>query len=82
MAKNKRRNHKLRMLPVFLTTALLLMLAHIAEGREKLKIYVENDAAPWSKADGTGYANDLEKAPAAANMTMRPAPVPCLSLRW
>jgi len=38
------------------------MLSHIAEGREKLKIYVENDAAPWSKTDGTGYANDLVKA--------------------
>ncbi|MBT3255632.1 MAG: transporter substrate-binding domain-containing protein [Deltaproteobacteria bacterium] len=62
MAKNKRRNHKLRMFHVFLTTVLFLMLSHIAEGREKLKIYVENDAAPWSKTDGTGYANDLVKA--------------------
>jgi ABC-type amino acid transport substrate-binding protein len=38
------------------------MVAQIAEGREKLEICVENDAAPWSKADGTGYANDLVKA--------------------
>ena len=47
---------------VFLTIVMFLMVAQIAEGREKLEIYVENDAAPWSKADGTGYANDLVKA--------------------
>lgn len=50
------------MLPVFLTIFMFLMLAQIAEGRETLKFFVENDAAPWSKADGTGYANDLVKA--------------------
>lgn len=27
-----------------------------------LVLYAENDAAPWSKPDGTGYANDLVKA--------------------
>ncbi len=47
---------------VFLTIVMFLMVAQIAEGREKLEIYVENDAAPWSRADGTGYANDLVKA--------------------
>ena len=60
--QNKKHNQKLRMPPVFLTMVMFLMVAQIAEGREKLKIYVENDAAPWSKADGTGYANDLVKA--------------------
>jgi polar amino acid transport system substrate-binding protein len=62
LAQKKRHNQKLRMLPVFLTIVMFLMVAQIAEGREKLEIYVENDAAPWSKADGTGYANDLVKA--------------------
>ncbi len=44
------------------TIVMSLLMAQIAEGREKLKIFVENDAAPWSKGDGTGYANDLVKA--------------------
>lgn len=50
------------MLSAFLTIVVFLMAGQIAEGRDKLKIYVENDAAPWSKGDGTGYANDLVKA--------------------
>ena len=62
IAQNKKHNHKFRMLPFFLTIFMFLMLAQIAEGRETLRFFVENDAAPWSKADGTGYANDLVKA--------------------
>jgi len=61
-AQNKKHHHTFRMLPVSLTIVIFLMLAQIAEGTETLKILVENDAAPWSKADGTGYANDLVKA--------------------
>ena len=60
--QNKRHNQKLRMRPAFLTMIMFLMVAQIAEGRENLKLYVENDAAPWSKADGSGYANDLVNA--------------------
>ena len=31
-----------------------------------LEIAVEDDAAPWSQPDGTGYANDLVRAAFAA----------------
>lgn len=45
--------------------ALLLPAATMASA-EKLEIMVEDAAAPWSQADGTGVANDIVKAAFAA----------------
>jgi polar amino acid transport system substrate-binding protein len=42
-----------------------------------LEIAVEDDAAPWAQADGTGYANDVVRAAfAAAGQTVRLSVVP------
>lgn len=41
---------------------LLIVIQSSISAKEKLIIGVEDDAAPWSLADGTGYANELVKA--------------------
>jgi ABC-type amino acid transport substrate-binding protein len=53
--------------PIFLTCILQLVVANasasaILEPHETLTIMVEDAAAPWSKSDGTGYANDVVTA--------------------
>ncbi|HEX3069078.1 MAG TPA: hypothetical protein VHX14_10925 [Thermoanaerobaculia bacterium] len=49
----------LRMLAI----AQLLCVAHLALARDRvLEIYVENAADPFSRPDGTGYANDVVRA--------------------
>ncbi|MBS4076789.1 transporter substrate-binding domain-containing protein [Pseudomonas fluorescens] len=48
--------------PILLTCTLQLLTASACiaqETRETLTIMVEDAAAPWSKSDGTGYANDV-----------------------
>ena len=43
-----------------ITLFLVLLNAHSVSSQSKpLVIAVEDDAAPWSRADGTGYANDV-----------------------
>jgi ABC-type amino acid transport substrate-binding protein len=37
-----------------------------APAKERYEVYVEDAAAPWSKPDGTGFANDVVKAAFAA----------------
>jgi len=45
---------------IWIITFLLLMNVASARSQTKsLVIAVEDDAAPWSRADGTGYANDV-----------------------
>lgn len=43
-----------------------LLLAGGTAAAADLELLVEDDAAPWSQADGTGYTNDLVKAAFAA----------------
>ncbi|MHA6181668.1 substrate-binding periplasmic protein [Pseudomonas mohnii] len=48
--------------PSILICTLQLLAASVGtaqEARETLTIMVEDAAAPWSKSDGTGYANDV-----------------------
>jgi|GEM_PF-540802 len=50
---------------IFVISCGLLLLVHPAVTTSKtttLVIAVEDDAAPWSQADGSGYANDLVTA--------------------
>lgn len=50
---------------IFAMSAVLMLLVHPAvttSKTETLVIAVEDNAAPWSQADGSGYANDLVKA--------------------
>jgi ABC-type amino acid transport substrate-binding protein len=50
---------------IFAISGVLLLLAHPAvttSKTETLVIAVEDDAAPWSQADGSGYANDVVTA--------------------
>ena len=42
--------------------ALLVAMSPPAPARETIDIGVEDAAAPWSQADGTGYANDVVRA--------------------
>ena len=45
--------------PMILTAC---VVGQWAIGAESLEIAAEDDAAPWSQKDGTGYANDVVKA--------------------
>jgi ABC-type amino acid transport substrate-binding protein len=46
-----------------LAIAHLLCVAHVARAADRmLEIYVENAADPFSRPDGTGYANDVVRA--------------------
>src|ERR1041385_2297357 len=45
-----------------LAVCLLILSANVQAQKKILIIAVEDDAAPWSRADGTGYANDLVTA--------------------
>lgn len=60
----------------------LMAASHTAP--EILEVGVEDAAAPWSQADGTGYANDVARAAfAASGITMRAKVLPyarCKSL--
>lgn len=50
---------------IFALSGILILLVHPAATSSKteaLVIAVEDDAAPWSQADGSGYANDLVTA--------------------
>jgi ABC-type amino acid transport substrate-binding protein len=49
-----------------LGTVLLVRGALAAAPAEPIEIAAEEDAAPWSKADGTGFANELVRAAFAA----------------
>lgn len=46
--------------------ALLAGLSCAARAATPIELMVEDDAAPWSRRDGTGFANDLVKASYAA----------------
>lgn len=56
---------KLARLAVFAISGMFILLANaagISAQTKSLVIAVEDDAAPWSQADGSGYANDLVTA--------------------
>src|SRR5688572_9362570 len=46
--------------------ALVVAASPPTGARETIDIGVEDAAAPWSQADGTGYANDVARAAFAA----------------
>ncbi|NUT79091.1 transporter substrate-binding domain-containing protein [Pseudomonas sp. C1C7] len=53
---------RLSMTTIFLASALQVLAASASAAQqapETLTIMVEDAAAPWSKSDGTGYANDV-----------------------
>lgn len=50
----------------FLAGMLALCLTGTAAWAADLELLVEDDAAPWSHADGTGYTNDVVRAAYAA----------------
>jgi len=51
-----------RIVPEVAALALLVALPPHPHARETVDIGVEDAAAPWSQADGTGYANDIVRA--------------------
>lgn len=56
---------KLALTAIFAISGMFLLLAGPASSSsqtQSLVIAVEDDAAPWSQADGSGYANDLVAA--------------------
>jgi ABC-type amino acid transport substrate-binding protein len=62
---------------IWLAGALMLGLSAQAAEAADLELLVEDDAAPWSHADGTGYTNDVVKAAyAAVGMPVRLVVVP------
>ncbi|MDB4892209.1 MAG: hypothetical protein JWL61_4064 [Gemmatimonadetes bacterium] len=48
--------------PALIALAFVSALSGDVRSRETIDIGVEDAAAPWSQADGTGYANDLVRA--------------------
>ena len=92
--KNATRSKIRRMLIV----TLLLQFVYTAAFSTPLPIAVEDDAAPWSQKDGTGFANDIVRAVFKAagvdvelqvvpyarckEMAMSGKAVACLSMSW
>lgn len=80
------------------TILILVCVYPIAVFSQELVIAVENDAAPWSRADGTGFANDVVLAafnavgidakllvvpyPRCKSMVMNGEVPACLSMSW
>ena len=52
----------LRRAPALTAFAFVVAMPRHPPARETVDIGVEDAAAPWSQADGTGYANDLVRA--------------------
>jgi ABC-type amino acid transport/signal transduction systems, periplasmic component/domain len=52
----------MRAFRAFATFALVAAMPQHAASRQMIDVGVEDAAAPWSQADGTGYANDLVRA--------------------
>lgn len=52
----------MRAVRTFATFALVVAVPPHGATRETIDVGVEDAAAPWSQADGTGYANDLVRA--------------------
>ncbi len=89
-----------RRVQLFVAAFALLNLLTVPStlGEEKLVVLAEDDAAPWSFKDGTGYANDLVKAAFAAagvavelevvpyqrgkQMVIKGTGVACFSMSW
>ena len=77
---------------------LVLLLTGPVYGGDKLVVLAEDDAAPWSFENGTGYANDVVKAAFAAagvevelqvvpyergkQMVLKGTGVACFSMSW